>query len=216
MTRSTGWSGLIRRASPPRRASASRMAARSTTAGTPVKSWSSTRAVRNAISFSTFPFRSQVARARTSSALTNLPSSFLRRFSRRTFRLKGSRSAFPPPSWERESSRKIVYCRPATSSVDRLPKEFGCVIFVFSGFVLARPPAHLEPRRRDGKRRTVVHEIPVRRRPLNHWRERVRLLMRVHPHHVRRKRRAQCAPDALVAIDRDLHRSARKDANPPA
>ena len=30
------------------------MAARSTTAGTPVKSWSSTRAVRKAISFSTF------------------------------------------------------------------------------------------------------------------------------------------------------------------
>jgi hypothetical protein len=25
-----------------------------------------------------------------------------------------------------------VYCRPATSSVDRLPKEFGCVILIFS------------------------------------------------------------------------------------
>src|SRR6266480_727964 len=131
MTRSTGCSGLIKRASPPSRARASRMAARSTTAGTPVKSWSSTRAVRNAISFSTLPFTSQLARARTSSGLTNLPSSFLSRFSRRILRLKGSLAAFPPASWERESSRKIVYCRPATSSVDRLPKEFGCVIVFF-------------------------------------------------------------------------------------
>ena len=35
------------------------MAARSTTAGTPVKSWSRTRAVRKAISFSTFARTSQ-------------------------------------------------------------------------------------------------------------------------------------------------------------
>src|SRR5450759_820912 len=132
MTRSTGCSGLISRASPPRRARASRIAARSTTAGTPVKSWSSTRAVRNAISFSTFPFMFQVARARTSSGLTNLPSSFLSRFSRRTLRLNGSLPAFPSASLDRESSRKIVYCRPATSSVDRLPKEFGCAILIFS------------------------------------------------------------------------------------
>ncbi len=54
MTRSTGWSGLMRCGSPPSCASASRIAARSTTAGTPVKSCSSTRAVRKAISFSAF------------------------------------------------------------------------------------------------------------------------------------------------------------------
>ena len=53
ITRSTGWSGLIFDGLPPSFASASRMAARSTTHGTPVKSCSSTRAVRNAISLST-------------------------------------------------------------------------------------------------------------------------------------------------------------------
>ncbi len=43
-------SGLILRGSPPSRCIASRIAARSTIAGTPVKSWSSTRLGRNAIS----------------------------------------------------------------------------------------------------------------------------------------------------------------------
>ncbi len=50
MTRSTGDSGLIFLGSPPRFFIASRMAARSTTAGTPVKSCIKTRAGRNAIS----------------------------------------------------------------------------------------------------------------------------------------------------------------------
>ena len=50
MTSSTGWSGLIFCGSPPIRFMASRIAARSTTAGTPVKSWSRTRLGRNAIS----------------------------------------------------------------------------------------------------------------------------------------------------------------------
>ena len=44
MTRSAGTSGLMRAGSPPRSAIASRIAARSTTAGTPVKSWRMTRA----------------------------------------------------------------------------------------------------------------------------------------------------------------------------
>ena len=43
MTRSAGTSGLTRAGSPPRSAIASRMTARSTTAGTPVKSWRMTR-----------------------------------------------------------------------------------------------------------------------------------------------------------------------------
>ena len=50
MTSSTGWSGLIFLGSPPIRFMASRIAARSTTAGTPVKSWSRTRLGRKAIS----------------------------------------------------------------------------------------------------------------------------------------------------------------------
>ncbi|ESU82798.1 hypothetical protein WRSd5_02412 [Shigella dysenteriae WRSd5] len=46
MTRSTGESGLTFAVSPPRRLTASRIAARSTTAGTPVKSCISTLAGR--------------------------------------------------------------------------------------------------------------------------------------------------------------------------
>ena len=51
MTSSTGWSGLILRGSPPMRFIASRIAARSTTQGTPVKSWRSTRLGVKAISW---------------------------------------------------------------------------------------------------------------------------------------------------------------------
>jgi len=104
------------------------MAARSTTAGTPVKSWSRTRAVRNAISFSTRALTSHFARDSISAALTNFPSSFRRRFSSRILRLKGRREALPPERESRESRRKNVYFRPPTSSVARLPKEFGFVI----------------------------------------------------------------------------------------
>ena len=50
MTSSDGRSGLIRAGSPPRSRIASRMAARSTIAGTPVKSWRRTRAGRKEIS----------------------------------------------------------------------------------------------------------------------------------------------------------------------
>ena len=52
MTRSQGTSGLTFFGSPPRRFMASRMAARSTTHGTPVKSWSTTRPGMNGISSS--------------------------------------------------------------------------------------------------------------------------------------------------------------------
>ncbi len=52
ITSSAGTSGLILFASPPRSAIASRMAARSTTAGTPVKSCITTRAGVKAISIS--------------------------------------------------------------------------------------------------------------------------------------------------------------------
>ena len=55
MTRSTGTSGLILRGSPPRLFMPSRMAARSTTAGTPVKSCMRTRAGRKPISTPALP-----------------------------------------------------------------------------------------------------------------------------------------------------------------
>ncbi len=69
----------------------SRIAARSTTAGTPVKSWSSTRAGVNAISFCAFAVTSHPASAFTSSPSTKRPSSRRRRFSSRIFSEYGSR-----------------------------------------------------------------------------------------------------------------------------
>ena len=69
MTSSTGCSGLIFFGSPPSVFIASRIAARSTTAGTPVKSCSSTRAGVNAISrVGLRPSTSTVASASMSSA----------------------------------------------------------------------------------------------------------------------------------------------------
>ncbi len=69
ITSSAGTSGLIFAASPPIRAIASRIAARSTTAGTPVKSCISTRAGVNAISLLGCAFASQLASASTSAAI---------------------------------------------------------------------------------------------------------------------------------------------------
>ena len=70
---------------------ASRIAARSTTAGTPVKSCMRTRAGRKAISFSVVPrLSSQVETASISAFTTVRPSSKRRRFSSRTFIEKGS------------------------------------------------------------------------------------------------------------------------------
>jgi hypothetical protein len=83
MTSSAGWSGLIFSGSPPRVFMASRMAARSTTAGTPVKSCMSTRAGMKAISREGSALGSQLARKRMSSAVTESPSSWRRRFSSR-------------------------------------------------------------------------------------------------------------------------------------
>src|SRR5688572_6041821 len=118
----------MRFGSPPSVRIASRMAARSTTHGTPVKSCSSTRLVRNAISFSTFAFTSHRASASTSARFTNASSSLRSRFSSRIFRLNGSRSTELPGSDATLARRNVVYCRPATFSVARLPKVFGCVM----------------------------------------------------------------------------------------
>ena len=91
MTSSAGWSGLILEGSPPSVSMASRMAARSTTAGTPVKSCMSTRAGRNAISTDGAAAGSQPATASISAAVTLTPSSCRRRFSSRMRSAKGSR-----------------------------------------------------------------------------------------------------------------------------
>ena len=102
MTSSAGDSGLIFVGSPPSSATASRIVARSTTHGTPVKSCMITRAGVNWISVSGSASASQPASARTWSAVMLAPSSVRRRFSSSTLRLNGSLSA--PSTSE---SRKI-------------------------------------------------------------------------------------------------------------
>ena len=98
MTRSTGTSGLIFFASPPRCSIASRIAARSTTAGTPVKSCISTRAGRNATSRSEVLVFSQCAKPWMSSLVTVRPSSWRSMFSSSTLSENGSREMpFSPP-----------------------------------------------------------------------------------------------------------------------
>ena len=84
MIRSTGTSGLIFAGSEPSSSIASRIAARSTTAGTPVKSCIRTRAGWKGISFAGSALASQVAIVSTSSAVTAAPSSSRRQFSSRT------------------------------------------------------------------------------------------------------------------------------------
>jgi len=105
----------------PIRAIASRMAARSTTAGTPVKSCRSTRLGVKAISVSGSARASHRASERMSSARTARPSSVRRRFSRRMRSEKGS---FPVgrPALSRASRRKMSYSRPPARSTARLPK----------------------------------------------------------------------------------------------
>jgi len=80
---------------------ASRMAARSTTAGTPVKSWSSTRAGMKGISRSEGRVGSQASSASTCSRVTRRPSSPRSRFSSRIFSEKGSRAARAPSASRR-------------------------------------------------------------------------------------------------------------------
>ena len=98
MTRSTGTSGLIFCGSPPRFFIASRIAARSTTAGTPVKSCISTRAGLKAISFSAEPlFWIQFAASSMSALLVLRPSSLRSMFSIMTFKENGSRETLDKP-----------------------------------------------------------------------------------------------------------------------
>ncbi len=72
----------------------SRIAARSTTHGTPVKSCSSTRAGMKEISFSAVAPGVHPASARMSSAFTNAPSSRRSRFSSRIFSENGRRATW--------------------------------------------------------------------------------------------------------------------------
>jgi len=93
ITSSAGAKGLIWLGFPPSSATASRMVARSTTHGTPVKSCMTTRAGVNWISVLGCALGSQFARARTWCAVMLAPSSVRSRFSASTFRLNGSRAS---------------------------------------------------------------------------------------------------------------------------
>jgi hypothetical protein len=84
MIRSTGTRGSIRSGLPPRASIASRIAARSTSAGTPVKSCISTRAGWKGISALGSAAASQVAIASTFSRVTDPPSSSRSAFSSKT------------------------------------------------------------------------------------------------------------------------------------
>ena len=107
ITRSTGTSGLIFVASPPRFSMASRMAARSTTAGTPVKSCISTRAGRKAISCSFLPrFFAQAAVASISAFFTERPSSLRNKFSSTIFIEKGRSETPSRPFFSASFSEK--------------------------------------------------------------------------------------------------------------
>ncbi len=87
MTSSAGASGLILEASPPSSFTASRIVARSTTQGTPVKSCMITRAGVNWISWLGWACESQPPIARMWSAVMFAPSSVRSRFSSSTLRL---------------------------------------------------------------------------------------------------------------------------------
>ena len=90
MTISAGERGLIRLGSPPRATTASRIVARSTMQGTPVKSCITTRAGVNWISVSGSAVGTHEPSASICSLVTLAPSSVRRRFSRSTLRLNGS------------------------------------------------------------------------------------------------------------------------------
>ena len=103
-------------------ARASRMAARSTTQGTPVKSWSSTRAGMKLISLALAP--SPRATVSMSAAVTRRPSSLRRRFSRRILIEKGSRSTAPRPFSASVARRKYSYSLVPARSLAAAPKLF--------------------------------------------------------------------------------------------
>ncbi|CAB4953771.1 unannotated protein [freshwater metagenome] len=123
MTSSAGTSGSIFDGSPPSSLIASRIAARSTTAGTPVKSWSTTRAGVKAISSDGSALASHVASASICSFVTEPLPSVRSRFSSSTLRLYGRR-ATSYFSWS-ASRRKISTSRPPTDSVSWAPKLLG-------------------------------------------------------------------------------------------
>src|SRR6266568_4660457 len=127
-TRSTGTSGCTSSGSRPSRETAARIAARSTSSGTPVKSWRSTRATKNGSSRVRSARGSQRARARTSSSVTRRPSR-CRASDSSTMRSEtGSRETGPNPRRSSSGNDTMV---PGT------PGEISKVAFAPSGSAIA-------------------------------------------------------------------------------
>src|SRR3990172_9563354 len=153
MTRSTGRRGLIRRGSPPRRARAARIAARSTTAGTPVKSCIRTRAGRKGISGRSIRPGAQAATARTSWLRMRCSSTWRRTDSSSRRIEKGSGSSCAGPACSSAVRPKMVISPACVARRRRARKaSFGISL---SGVVVGQrrgrrgPPgkAKVEPRR---------------------------------------------------------------------
>src|SRR4051794_33738844 len=168
MTSSAGTSGLIFAASPASwSAIASRIAARSTTAGTPVKSCISTRAGVKAISLDGSSFAFQVASASMSSRVTAPLPSVRRRFSSRTFSENGSRAT----SYDdcSASRRKISSSRSPARSVARASNELSDMWFQAPGIrsgdssVPLLPPQQVERVLHALERRALVQRARRRR-----------------------------------------------------
>jgi hypothetical protein len=128
MIRSTGINGLTRVASPPARAIALRIAARSTVAGTPVKSCMRTRYGMKATVEPLAPpaplavgASDQRDSADTSSAVTSREPARRRRFSSRIFTVCGRRSSVSPPASASHCRRWMDTVPPAVSSAVRAP-----------------------------------------------------------------------------------------------
>ena len=119
ITNSAGASGFTFAGSPPSSTIASRIVARSTTQGTPVKSCMITRAGVNWISVSGSESGFQLASASICAAVMFAPSSVRSKFSSKTFKLKGSVSAAG-----NFVMSKISYLLPATSISTLALKEF--------------------------------------------------------------------------------------------
>src|SRR5262252_9326763 len=123
----------MRFGSPPISLITSRIVARSTIAGTPVKSCISTRAGRNAISFAEcFPDASP-AKTRMSSAVTVELSSNRNRFSSMTFSERGRFDMAPAPAFSAFSSEKNSNSVLPTLNVD-------CELNVFIIFWIVSDP----------------------------------------------------------------------------
>ena len=138
MTSSTAASGLIRPGSPPRSRIASRIAARSTTAGTPVKSWRRTRPgregdLREGSSVATQPGDGLDVGVRDAHAVL-----VRRTFSSRMRSVYGRRATSCAPAARRAGrSRARV---PPTLSVERAPKLFGCAMSLDSSMTVSQGP----------------------------------------------------------------------------